>query len=452
MTSAQENYIRGELLVNFTDQGKAIILTNSKLTHNTGLKSIDKLNLKYNCYEMERVYLGPAPPLKGLYLLKFDANSDILNISEEYQKDSNVKNVSLNYILEVTETPDDYYFDEQWNHDNSHLQSELAWNYETGSDEIIISINDTGIDYLHPDLQNNIWVNPGEDLDGDGVVGDFGIPANGGDENGVDDDGNGYVDDLIGWDFYNNDKDPQHSSGSHGTKVAGMVAAEGDNSIGVAGVSWNSKLMPTRVGAGGSIYLDDAIEGIGYAADNGADVINFSWRGNGTTSGDLKTALDYAYDTKDLVLVAAAGNDTDSLRNYPAEYSKVIGVAALYENDTKRSNSCFGSWIDVSAPGHNLWTTDYLSGSHTYSYGGATSIAAPQVAGLAALIKSMAPSLENWMIRNIITSTTDNIDAVNPSYVGLLGTGRINSYNALNLISNVPSAPTNLSMKIPKPM
>lgn len=84
MTSAQENYVRGELLVNFTDQGKAIILTNSKLTHNTGLKSIDKLNLKYNCYEMERVYLGPAPPLKGLYLLKFNEDSDILNISEEY--------------------------------------------------------------------------------------------------------------------------------------------------------------------------------------------------------------------------------------------------------------------------------------------------------------------------------------------------------------------------------
>lgn len=252
------------------------------------------------------------------------------------------------------------------------------------------------------------------------------------------------MDDLIGWDFYNNDKDPQHSSGSHGTKVAGMVAAEGDNSIGVAGVSWNSKLMPTRVGAGGSIYLDDAIEGIGYAADNGADVINMSWAGHGTTSGDLKDALDYAYDTKDLVLVSGASNDTDSLRNRPAEYSKVIAVAALYENDTKRSNSCWGSWIDVSAPGHILWSTyyDYSDSSHTYAQVGATSIASPQVAGLAALIKSVDPTLENWMIRNIITGTTDNIDAVNPSYVGLLGTGRINSYNAMQIVSNAPPAVT----------
>jgi len=183
-------------------------------------------------------------------------------------------------------------------------------------------------------------VNPGEDLDSDGVVGDFGAPGSGGDENGIDDDGNGYVDDLIGWDFYFNDNNPQHSSSkSHGTVVAGMSGALGNNSIGIAGVTWNSKLMATKVGHYKSIWVDKAIAAIYYAADNSSNVINFSWRGNGSTPDgsspyepDLKTPLEYAYNVKDLVLVAAAGNDSDVVINYPAEHSNVIAVSSLYED------------------------------------------------------------------------------------------------------------------------
>ncbi|HGY57292.1 MAG TPA: T9SS type A sorting domain-containing protein [Caldithrix abyssi] len=444
-TFAQETFKAGEIIVMFKNQGKNLALTVNEKGVKTNLQSVDRLNSKYQCTDMYRLVKSPISSIEGLYVLTFPKDKDMLKIREDYAKDDNIEYVELNYQLKIATTPNDYYFSQQWNHDNSHLQSESAWELHKGSSNVIIGINDTGIDWEHPDLKNNIWVNPGEDLDGDGVVGDFGLPTSGGDENGIDDDGNGYIDDLIGWDFYSNDNNPMHSSTdgtAHGTKVSGMASAVTNNSIGVAGVSWYCKLMPTRAGNHNYMYTSDAVSAIYYAADNGVKVINMSWGGN-SLSTSLKNALDYAYDTKGVVLTAAAMNANSSSQWYPAAYNKVIAVAALNQDDTKKSNSNYGSWVDVSAPGINLWTTNWqYPNTHTYIQTGATSIASPQVAGLAGLVFSMDPSLSNSTVRSLIEDNTDYIDDVNPSYAGLLGSGRINSYKTLAAVAP-PAVPQN---------
>ena len=348
-----------------------------------------------------------------------------------YAKLKEVEHVYPNAVATFTATtPNDSLFSEQWAHNVNHLQSQYGWDIETGDSTIVIAIHDTGVDWEHPDLEDNIWVNPGEDLDGDGVVGDTD------DLNGVDDDGNGYEDDIIGWDFWDGDWDPQHTAGAdtcHGTKVAGIAAAVTNNDSGVAGVVWNCKIMPVRVGRGYSFAIIPTVaEGIRYARMNGADVLNMSWRYYGDYS-HIRTQIDSAY-SDGLVLVAAAGNEDTSAVVYPAGYDSVLAVAAVDSNDVKRSNSNYGSWVTVSAPGEGCWTTKYVNGAanpHQYHLGVATSIATTHVSGLAALLLSYDPSLTNSEVRDIIEKSADDIDSKNPSYVGLLGSGRINVFKAL---------------------
>ncbi|MCB0329941.1 MAG: S8 family serine peptidase [Bdellovibrionales bacterium] len=286
-----------------------------------------------------------------------------------------------------------------------------AWNTNTGSDSVTVAVLDTGVDYTHPDLIDNIWTNPGE------------IPGN-----GVDDDNNGWIDDLHGIDTYNNDGDP-FDDHMHGTHCAGTIGAKGNNGTGVVGVNWNVKIMGLKFlssGGGGSTY--DAIAAIDYAIENGAKVINGSFGGS-FYSEVLKNAIQRAGDAG-VLFVAAAGNstnDNDAKSHYPSGFnlSNIIAVAATDQNDKLAWFSNYGaSTVDVAAPGVSIRST--VPGGYGSLSG--TSMAAPHVTGLAALVLAQFPSYSATEVKNLILNTAETINGL----AGKVQTaGRINAASAL---------------------
>ncbi|MDQ1266084.1 MAG: serine protease, partial [Bacteroidota bacterium] len=294
------------------------------------------------------------------------------------------------------------------------------------TDTIIVGIVDTGIDYTHEDLSSNIWVNPGE----------TGIDGQGNDKitNGIDDDGNGFIDDWRGWDFgtvdsagWDNDPMPGNP---HGTHVAGTVAAVINNGIGIAGVAKNVKLMPVKIGDDNenSKSVLHSYDGILYAASMGAEIINCSWGGSTKTQSEQEI-LEAAQKLGALV-VAAAGNNGEMEPFYPASYKDVISVAAVNQDDKKVYFSNYHNTVDVSAPGFDIYAT--YPGNNYISMDG-TSMASPIVTGTAALVKLRFPNMTPVQISEQIKQTCDNIDTINSSYIGKIGKGRINAYKAVTM-------------------
>jgi subtilisin family serine protease len=274
---------------------------------------------------------------------------------------------------------------EQWAlQGDAPMGIDSAWRQTTGAN-VTVAIIDSGIDLGHPDLAPNLWTNPGE------------IP-----DNGIDDDGNGYVDDVHGYDFVDNDGTPQDVNG-HGTHVAGIVGARGGNGIGGAGVAWQARLMAIRV-------LDDQARGttaavavgIRYAVDNGARIVNLSLAGP-TSTPDLEDAVRYAQ-AHGVLIVAAAGNDGADLTTsptYPAAYGEdnVLGVAATTRDGGLSSVSDYGPGADVAAPGEQILSTA-LGGGYEWRTG--TSMAAPEVAGALVLLAAARPDLDGNGLRDAL--------------------------------------------------
>lgn len=275
-----------------------------------------------------------------------------------------------------------------------------------------MAVVDTGMDYSHNDLKANVWVNRGELAD-----------------NGVDDDGNGYVDDVRGWDFANGDNDP-FDDHSHGTHVSGTLGASGNNGIGVAGVNWRVRIMPLKfLDQCGSGSTDDAVSAILYAKKMGAAVINASWGG-----GDSSRALQDAIKAFGGPFVAAAGNDgkdNDSEPSYPAAYPlpNIIAVAATDSNDLLADFSNYGaSSVDLAAPGVDIYST---LPDQDYGLNSGTSMAAPHVTGAVALLKSYAPGLSTAQIKSVLMRASDK----QASLRGKVGSGgRLNVYQALKAV------------------
>lgn len=308
----------------------------------------------------------------------------------------------------------------------------------------IIAVLDSGVDIDNPDLKPNIWFNPWE------VPGDK-----------IDNDKNGYVDDQYGWDFVSNSGDPKpkYYTGwtevamNHGTIVAGVAAAAGNNQIGVAGVSWNARIMPLRVldskGEGDTVTVAKAIQ---YAIDSHADIINLSFVGE-VSDPILEQVISRAYKAG-LLVVAAAGNeqeigvDMNKTPQYPVcddgwnGENQIIGVAALDERDVRAGFSNYGSkCIDISAPGTGIFSTQFYDAKNekfSEYYGGywaGTSVATPMVSGALAVLKSLYPRLSPSQLRDILIASGDSVDAVNPSNVGQLGR-RLNLKAALALANS----------------
>lgn len=289
--------------------------------------------------------------------LKVSADLDVEEAIKLYESDPNVEYAEPNYyVYAAATTPDDTGFSEQWGLHNigqtvdgsagtpdADMDAPEAWDITTGSNDVIIAVIDTGVAYDHPELAGNIWQNTVEVT------------------NEEDDDGNGYIDDIRGWDFVDNDNDPMDYNG-HGTHVAGTFAAISNNNRGIAGVMWCAQIMPLRfldtVGEGTTA---DAILAIDYAIDNGAKILNNSWGGGGYSQA-LKEAIERAK-AAGALFIAAAGNEeknNDMVPNYPSSYDvdNIIAVAATDQNDNLAYFSNYGATsVHVAAPGTNIYST-----------------------------------------------------------------------------------------------
>jgi len=339
--------------------------------------------------------------------------------------------------------PNDPYYKNQWY--LSKIKADSAWSKISESPDIVIAVIDSGVDINHPDLINNIWTNEKE------VVG-----------NGRDDDHNGYIDDIHGWDFVNNVSDPSpkfkgvwtEAGVSHGTTVAGIIAAQGNNNQGVAGVTWKAKIMPLKVlDDKGDGKISDVIKAIDYATANGADIINLSFV-NFIYNQGMQDAIRRAHNAG-ILIVAAAGNEQtngkayniDKTPIYPACYdgqlvgeNMIIGVVATDALDQKASFSSYGHrCVDIAAPGISFFNavmpgTSYDNYNKYYDgYWSGTSMAAPLVSGALALIEQANPELSPREVVNILFASTDNISLLNPDYLGQLGNGRLNIDRAIEM-------------------
>jgi serine protease len=287
-----------------------------------------------------------------------------------------------------------------------------AWDIEKGDTNIVIGIVDWGTEMNHPDLRNNIKYNYNDPIDG------------------MDNDNDGFVDNYMGWDLGCNDNNPQQTGGMiHGTYVSGYASASTDNALGVSGAGFRSKFLPVKISDANNIGTMN-YEGIVYAADQGCQVINCSWGTAFYPGPYAQQIIDYAVINRDAVIIAACGNANSSVAYYPASYNHVLSVAATTASDSKWTGSSYGYYVDISAPGENVWTT---GAGTSYDYSSGTSFSAPIVAGAAALLRSRFPGHTALQIREQIKVTADIIDTLpaNLPYAGLLGAGRLNVLRAL---------------------
>lgn len=341
------------------------------------------------------------------------------DVFQNLRQDSNIEIVEPNYIYHLAATPNDQLFGDLWglnaNQSSHGIQAQKAWDITTGSENVIVAVVDTGIDYKHPDLFNNMWVNEAEK---------FGEP-------GVDDDGNGWVDDIHGYDFINGDSDPLDDHG-HGTHCAGTIGAEGNNDLGVTGINWNVKLMALKIFTRrGTTSLDKATEAIDYATQMGAHVENHSWGGR-NYSKILFEAIERSHQGG-VVFVAAAGNNRKNLEStnfYPAGYEvdNIISVASITSQGSLSGFSNYGSTrVDIAAPGSNIMST-WMGGTFRSISG--TSMASPHVAGVAGLVKSSDLNMSHMEIKErILQSARPNNSVSTKVATG----GVLDAYEALTV-------------------
>lgn len=358
--------------------------------------------------------------LSRIYRIRFPENLDVQYLAQKLRTDPQIEYAEPDYLRKLTFIPNDSLYYKQW-----HLQkieAGKAWDIETGNSKIIIGIIDTGTDIYHPDLRSKIWKNEDE------IAG-----------NGIDDDKNGYIDDVYGWDFAEKDNNPvntsSNSKAAHGSMTAGVAAAATNNKVGVAGIGFNTLIMPIKCSRDypkdSEQYILSGFEGIKYAVDNGAQIVSCSWSGSSASDYELEIVR-YVH-KKGAVIVAAAGNSNNDTAEYPASYPYVLSIAATNENDQKADFSTYGNAVDLAAPGTSVFTTwGYNEG---YGFNNGTSFSTPLTAGAVALVLASHPEWNAQQAAQQVRISADNIDNLNPTYRYQLGKGRLNAFQALSIVS-----------------
>jgi subtilisin family serine protease len=356
-------------------------------------------------------------------------------------KDPRISYAEPNYRIYLENVPNDPMYADLYGMNNTgqtggtsdaDIDAQEAWDISIGSYEVVVAVLDTGVDYTHEDLADNMWTNENE------IAG-----------NGVDDDDNGYIDDVRGWDFEHETNDPMDDY-SHGTHCAGIIGAVGNNGIGVSGVNWRVTIMPLRMIGSQSddAFCADASEAFHYAVDNGAHITSNSWWTGGYDCQVVRDAVAYA-DAADVWVVASAGNgytdnDEPGFHHLPSdvETDNVIAVAATDHNDLKADFSNWGAIsVDVAAPGVDILSSVWPSG---YQEKSGTSMAGPHVAGTVALMLSIRPDLTKQEVRQYLFTTVDPLPDFQGTYPTVTG-GRINAHRVLQAISGIPLPPIALA-------
>jgi subtilisin family serine protease len=374
---------------------------------------------------------APPPSFSNIFYMEISSVESVQPLLADLIKDASIVWAESNYSFPIHFVPNDSLYPYQWALHT--LEMESAWDIQLGISDIIVGVIDTGIDYLHEDLQNQLWINHPEDLNGNGIL-------DPGDINGTDDDLNGYIDDVIGWDFthapafpdggdyLDPDNDPMDDyPGGHGTPVGGLIAARTNNITGISGVAPGIKIMVLRAGtSGGYLEQDDVAEAILYAVQNGCKIINMSF-GDIVFSHLLKEAVDYGT-SQGVLFVASAGNSGTDILQYPAAYDNTISVGATDINNNIAGFSNYGSKIDLVAPGQNIKST----GTQNYygQYSG-TSFAAPLVCGILGLLWSQQPGASPQQITSQLLNACTDFGATgwDPYY----GHGLLNGNRTLSI-------------------
>ncbi len=380
---------------------------------------------KYKFYSTQAAFRGKNTGtdygLNRICIVKYDNNSDPAVVASKIKKLSNVEWAEPNYLRKLAGipkntasfSPNDPYYSQQYN--LAIIDAADAWSISKGNPNIIIAIVDDGVDWSHPDLYGNIWHNPTWQTD------------------------TNFPGDSIGWDFGGltgtPDNNPIEDVPVHGTFVAGIASAVTNNGIGIAGIGFNCKIMAVKVSQGNLTSNNEPLivygfEGIQYAVDHGAKVINCSWGGGGYSQAE-QDVINYAI-SKGALVVAAAGNDGVNESFYPASYSGVLSVGATDNNDIVSYYSNYGPSVDVMAPGNNPSST-WQPNTYLLPGGDGTSFASPLAAGLAGLVISRFPNFNPLQVAQQIRINSDVIDTLtqNAAYYHQLGYGRINAYKAL---------------------
>ena len=415
---APQDYTHSEILVRFNDDVRV-----------GDLQTIQSQTLSVSAQAVLSGPLGEGFRSDGqLFEVPVYGSQSVEGLVTYYNSLSMVDYAEPNYTMQTAAAPNDQFYQYQWGPDN--IGAESAWDTRTDSSSVIVGVIDSGVQYDHPDLQDNIWTNSGE------IAG-----------NGIDDDNNGYVDDYYGYDFDNDDSDPMDDNG-HGTHVAGTIGARGNNTTGVAGVGWNASLMSLKVIGNGSNA--DVARAIDYATDNGAKITNNSYGYAGTNvSGSqvMSDAIERAKDSGVLYIVAAGNSRTGipasdldgNFNAWPAEYSKVhdnvITVSAIDDDGSFASYSHWGDEsVQIAAPGTQIASTYYGS---QYVYLSGTSMASPHVAGAAALLWAERPDMTYLEIKAAM------LDTARPDHLNLVTNGVLDLGAAMESITSSTNDPPN---------
>ncbi|MDI6804886.1 MAG: S8 family serine peptidase [Bacteroidota bacterium] len=436
-----KQYFPGQLLVKFKTNTDGIN-KNSALSNFSSKYRIEKIEQAFPQIQFNALKRTSETELSLMVVLTVSSATDIKLLARRVSSDPLVEYAEPNYFVEKYTIPDDPLYD-QLQH-LPQVKAPQAWEISQGDTNVVIAVLDTGVDWDHPDLAAAIWRNYNE------------IP-----NNGIDDDNNGFIDDIRGWDFVTGvagdaypgedgdipDNDPMDFDG-HGTHVAGISAAVTNNAYGISSLAWTAKIMPIRIGyhtrsGGGLGTLLWMAQAFVYAGDNGAHVANLSFgTGNGQYVND---AARYAFQ-KGTVICHSAGNSNNENVGALGATPFALSIAALNEDDEKASYSTYGKAVDISAPGGDnsigiLSTVVHPSiffGGKLYERFMGTSMASPLVASLAGLIKAKNFSWSSAHVMFQILGTADNIDSLNPDYIGKLGAGTINAFRALTDTVKMP--------------